>query len=488
MVFLKIATIAAVCAAGEGPDDLNLLQTSIQRETELLEHSKSQSAPYVPPMLGCDVTGTLFDGVAVNEAIVGANPLNNIDKVPKTGAYAKALKRLNIKAVEKDLTDLMTANFDYWPNGADYNHYGPFFIRLAWHCSGAYRATDGRGGCSGGRIRFEPERSWADNTNLDKARSLLYPIKKKYGAGLSWGDLYTAAGTIAIQSMGGPTKPFCFGRTDEKNGENSKLLAISCYDADGNGEQNGRCTGTGSTTPGLIYVNPEGPIARDQKPRPDPALSALDIQGAFGRMGMNAMEIVALIGGGHAFGKTHGACADVPRIAGWDPSSAERGGRYEKCIWNGTCGGDGKGANTFTSGFEGPWTNTPTKWGNDFFKGLLEEKWEKHKGPGGHWQWRTADRASTRKTNMRLTSDLALLHNPIYKALVEIFAKDQSALDNAFAHAWAQLTEAGSTWSKSRKCQAIPRSASKWNISYGFDKPGHPIGWAAWFPPATAPK
>lgn len=466
MVLLKIATLAAVCAAAEQPDDLNLLQTSIQREAE----SPMTKPGKKPGMLGCDTTGTLSDGVKVIDAIRMANPKRNKDKVPNKGKYEKALAKLDIKAVEEDLTALMTANFDYWPNDADYNNYGPFFVRLAWHCSGPYRATDGKGGCSGGRLRFEPERSWPDNTNLDKARTLLYPIKKKYGDGLSWGDLYTAAGSIAIQSMGGPTKPFCFGRMDDKDGKKSEPLNEPCKDPDGKKLLNGQCVGPwGPTTVGLIYVNPEGPVDNDGNPRVDPSLSAIDIQDSFGRMGMNAMEIVALIGGGHAFGKTHGACAGTG--SGDNQLSATK-----DCIWSGTCGGDGKGANTVTSGFEGAWTNTPTQWGNDFFKGLLEEKWEKHKGPGGHWQWQTANRTSTRSTNMRLTSDMALLENPVYKAMVEIFAKDQNALDNAFAHAWQQLTEAGSTWSKAKKCQEIPI-----NMNGKFGNPG-PKDWAAWFP------
>jgi len=477
MAFIRISTIAAFCAAGEGTDDLNLLQTVVKQQSDLERATVSDHSAHghFATGGGCPIMGTLSGGgvdVSVSEAILAANPPRNKDKVPSRRKYAKALKNLDIKAVEKDLTDLMTANFKYWPNDADYNHYGPFFIRLAWHCSGPFRATDGRGGCSGGRLRFEPERSWPDNTNLDKARSLVYPIKKKYGDGLSWGDLYTAAGSIAIQSMGGPTKPFCFGRIDDKNGKKSDILNEPCKDPNGKKLPNGKCVGPwGPTTVGLIYVNPEGPIGADGHPRPEPALSAIDVQDSFGRMGMNAMEIVALIGGGHAFGKTHGACADK------GPGNNQLAAKGCE-IWNGQCGGDGKGANTVTSGFEGPWTNTPTKWGNDYFKGLLEEKWEKHRGPGGLWQWRTENRSSTRKTNMRLTSDMAFLENPVYKSMVEIFAKDQKALDNAFAHAWAQLTEAGSTWSEERKCQEIPVNSR--SLQY------QPMGWAAWMPKPAA--
>jgi len=523
MAFIKITALAALYAAGE--EDLHLLQTAVQhqrsdleRATEVLDHSahthrkmKMESGPrgkhpitrpttmwtkweksvgiscpamgvlkYDPDFISSPGMGKsqVDEGVMINRMILTANPPKDTDRVPTRSRYALALKKLDIKAVEKDLTDLMSANYQYWPNDADFNHYGPFFIRLAWHCSGSFRATDGRGGCAGGRLRFEPERSWPDNTNLDKARSLLFSIKRKYGDGLSWGDLYTAAGTIAIQSMGGPTKPFCFGRPDDKNGKKSKILNRPCKDPNGRKLKNGKCVGPwGPTTVGLIYVNPEGPIGADGHPQVDPRLSAIDIQDSFGRMGFNAMEIVALIGGGHAFGKCHGACAD--KGPGKNPAAAF--GAKSCGIWNGTCGGDGKGANTVTSGFEGPWTTTPTKWSNEFFKGLLEEKWEKHKGPGGLYQWRTANRTSKRKDTMRLTSDLALLEDPVYRAMVELFAKDQNALDNAFAHAWTQLIEAGTTWSTARKCQEIPIS--------GFCSPNHwrpgchrPIGWAAWMP------
>jgi len=415
----------------------------------------------------------LYDDVSVGEAILAADPPKNKDKAPNARKYAKALASLDIKALEKDMHALMTANYSFWPNNADWNHYGPLFIRLAWHCSGPHRATDGAGGCSGGRLRFEPERSWPDNTNLDKARALVYPLKKKYGDALSWGDLYAFAGTAAIQAMGGPTKPFCFGRIDDKNGQKSEILNKPCKDPNGKKSPEGKCVSPwGQTTEGLIYVNPEGPAGKDGKPVVDPALSAVDVRDAFSRMGMNAMETVALIGGGHAFGKTHGGCAgkspgDSPAQA-WKKNSCE--------IWQGTCG-DGKGANTITSGFEGPWTTTPTKWGNEYFKGLVNEQWEKVKGKGGHWQWQTVNRKSKLAGTMRLTADLALLHDPVMKMMVELFAKDQSALDNAFAHAWTQLTEGGSSWSEARKCQDIPTIQDKKAGSLP-----RPTGWAAWIP------
>jgi len=471
--FLKIAVVTAACVVGDGMEESSMLQlaaTDLKRPTKgclPASHRKRMGAG------ACPISGMLSDGVSVSEAIEGANPFTRTEKVPTRFQYRLALEKLDIDAVEKDIKDLMHTNFSYWPNHGDYNHYGPFFIRLAWHCSGSYRASDGKGGCAGGRLRFEPERSWDDNTNLDKARSLLYPIKKKYGDALSWGDLYTFAGTAAIQDMGGPTKPFCFGRVDQNSGRKSKVLNKPCTDPNAKKLPNGKCVGPwGTTTVGLIYVNPEGPVGADGKSRPDPKLSATDIKDAFGRMGLNAMETVALIGGGHAFGKTHGACSD--HGPGDKPVAALKANSCS--IWDGTCGGDGKGPNTVTSGFEGPWTNTPTQWGNDFFKGLLEDKWEKYQGQGGHVQWRTTDRASARKDTMRLTSDMALLEDPAYKAMVDLFASDQGALDNAFAHAWTQLTEAGTKWSLAKKCQEIPTGLQSGGAGQA------PTGWAAWMP------
>merc|ERR1712048_685709 len=272
-----------------------------------------------------------------------------------------------------------------WP--ADFGNYGPFFIRLAWHCSGSYRNTDGKGGCTGGRQRFEPERSWDDNVNLDKARGLLWPIKQKFGDGLSWGDLFTMAGTVAIKHMGGHIEDICFGRIDAQDGTESldlgptpqQELVAPC-------EVNGLCKKPlGSTTIGLIYLNPEGPVEKNADgewvPNPDPAKSVVDVKDAFSRMGFNDEETVALIGGGHAFGKVHGACPQGPGQSPLQNASFP---------WQGECGigpEKGKGANTYTSGFEGPWTTTPTKWGNEFFRLLEQRSWKKVKGPGDRFQW-----------------------------------------------------------------------------------------------------
>ncbi|CAK9048709.1 unnamed protein product [Durusdinium trenchii] len=409
-----------------------------------------------------------------------------------------------------------------WP--ADWGHYGPFFVRLAWHCSGTWRITDGRGGCAGGRQRFEPERSWADNTNLDKARALLWPIKSKFGAGLSWGDLFTLAGTAAIKMMGGPITEYCAGRIDSPDGTESLDLGPS-------EEQrkyapcaiNGTCQRPlGSTTVGLIYLNPEGGhrhasrrqgrrrersvldfhgkwpchqaagvlgersmtsrllhltllrltmgtgilslnrhlnlggAAFDERSHtaatpdsdghydvdPDPAKSAKDIRDAFGRMGMNDSQTVALIGGGHTFGKSHGACPEGPGPA---PNQDVHN------PWPGKCG-TGKGYLGIRWGMEGPWTTKPTEWDNEFFVDLLNRSWELIKGPGGHWQWQVKNAVEAEKKLMRLTSDMALIHDDIYQALVQEFALNMPAYERAFDEAWFKLTTNGGRWSQEKKC------------------------------------
>ena len=352
--------------------------------------------------------------------------------------YHSALALLDLDTVRDDLRALFTSSQSSWP--ADYGNYAPFFVRLAWHCSGSYRLSDGRGGCEGGRQRFDPERSWADNTNLDKARSLLWPIKKKHGLGLSWGDLFILAGTTAVESMGGPTLGFCAGRIDDPDGTASLPLGPSAeQEKDWPCAVNGTCTSPlGSTTVGLIYLNPEGPMAQ-----PNPVGSAPQVRDTFKRMSMNDSETVALIGGGHAFGKTHGACP-----AGPGPSPRED----PVHPWPGRCG-SGKGVDAFTSGMEGPWTTDPTAWDNNYFTNLLDYKWSAHKGPGGHWQWKAAVRNTTqpaptapaadghgRQDIMMLTSDVSLVHDAAYKPIVTRFAVDQKAFEHAWTHAWYKLT------------------------------------------------
>ncbi|GIL55344.1 hypothetical protein Vafri_10884 [Volvox africanus] len=345
---------------------------------------------------------------------------------------AAAVNKLDIDAVKADLKALFLDSKDSWP--ADFGNYGPLMIRMAWHCAGTYRQSDGRGGCDGGRQRFDPERSWADNVNLDKARGLLWPIKQKYGNALTWGDLIILAGDAAIESMGGPILGFCAGRVDDADGTASLPLGPSLdQEMVAPCSVNGECEAPlGASTMSLIYVNPEGPMAV-----PDPELSAPQIREVFGRMSMNDSETVALIGGGHAFGKVHGACPTGP-----GPSPAQQPWNP----WPGTCGEGpmkGKGNNTFTSGFEGPWTTNPIRWDNEYFQNLLKYDWEVHVGPGGHHQWRPVNKDASDPDPvaniMMLTTDVALLKDPIYLELVKLFAANQTALDIAFSHAWYKL-------------------------------------------------
>jgi len=345
--------------------------------------------------------------------------------------YEQAVEAVDFHDVQNDLKKLFVDSQSWWP--ADYGHYGPFFIRLAWHCSGSYRQSDGRGGCEGGRQRFDPERSWDDNTNLDKARSLLWPIKDKYGMGLSWGDLFILAGTTAIGDMGGPVLGFCGGRMDDPDGRASELLGPTQEQEEYTPcKVNGQCEPPfGSTTIGLIYLNPEGPMGV-----PLPAMSAPEVRDTFARMGMNDNETVALIGGGHAFGKTHGACPDGP-----GPSPKED----PMNPWPGNCG-SGKGMDAFTSGFEGPWTPNPTTWDNQYFKQLIARNWSVHLGAGGHHQWKTTPSPVApgpqggKQDVMMLTSDISLLHDPSFLKLVTQWAEDIDSFNDAFAHAWYKLT------------------------------------------------
>ncbi|CAM9679082.1 unnamed protein product, partial [Ectocarpus fasciculatus] len=343
----------------------------------------------------------------------------------------EALGNIDFDEVKTDIVDLIHSSEEWWP--ADWQSvggsYGPFFIRLAWHCSGSYRTSDGRGGCDGGRQRFNPEQSWEDNANLDKARELLWPVKQKYGEGLSWGDLFVLAGTTAIEDMGGPIIGFCAGRIDDSSGAASAPLGPTQYQEDLYPcELNGNCSAPlGSEKVGLIYVDPTGHLGN-----PDPALSVADIRDVFGRMAMNDTETVALIGGGHAFGKAHGAC---PNGAGPNPFEDPEN------PWPGECG-TGKGNDTWTSGIEGPWTTTPTVWDNQYFHNLLNYTWEKYIGPGGAWQWRVSNESSSQPPSpiMMMTTDLALLEDANYLELVQRFSEDKNYLEEQFAHAWYKLT------------------------------------------------
>ena len=356
--------------------------------------------------------------------------------------YAKEFKTLDLDAVKKDIYDLMTTSQDWWP--ADYGHYGPFFIRMAWHSAGTYRIADGRGGAGAGTLRFAPLNSWPDNTNLDKARLLLWPVKQKYGRKLSWADLMILAGNCALESMGFKTFGFGGGRADvwepEEDiywGSEGKWLDDKRYSGDRELENP-----LAAVQMGLIYVNPEGPNAN-----PDPLASARDIRETFGRMAMNDEETVALIAGGHTFGKTHGA-ADPGKYVGPEPAAA--GIEEQGLGWKNTYG-TGNGGDTITSGLEGAWSQTPTQWSNNYFNNLFGFEWELTKSPAGAHQWRPkngggagtvpdAHDPSKSHAPMMFTSDLALRVDPIYEPISKRFHENPDQLADAFAKAWFKLT------------------------------------------------
>ena len=356
--------------------------------------------------------------------------------------YAEAFKTLDLAAVKHDLAELMTDSQDWWP--ADYGHYGPFMIRMAWHSAGTYRISDGRGGSGSGSQRFAPLNSWPDNANLDKARLLLWPVKQKYGNKLSWADLMILAGNVALETMGFKTFGFAGGREDiwepEQDvywGSESEWLANEARYENGELEQP-----LAAAHMGLIYVNPEGPNGN-----PDPVASAKDIRTTFGRMAMNDEETVALIAGGHTFGKTHGA-ADPDKYVSAEPAGASI--EEMSTGWKNSLG-EGHSENTITSGLEGAWTTTPAKWSHDYFNHLFGFEWELYKSPAGANQWRPKDNGGAGtvpdahvagKTHQpfMLTTDLALREDPAYRKISERFHKDPAAFEDAFARAWFKLT------------------------------------------------
>ncbi|CAN2175311.1 KatG Catalase (peroxidase I) [Candidatus Nanopelagicaceae bacterium] len=355
--------------------------------------------------------------------------------------YAAEFSKLNIKAVKRDIEELMTTSQEWWP--ADYGHYGPFFIRMAWHSAGTYRTHDGRGGAGAGMQRFAPLNSWPDNVNLDKARRLLWPIKQKYGKRLSWADLMILAGNCALESMGLKTFGFGGGRADVWEpdetywGKEQEWLTNERYSGDRKLEDP-----LAAVQMGLIYVNPEGPDGK-----PDVLASARDIRETFARMAMNDEETVALIAGGHTFGKAHGA-ADPGKYVGAEPEAAsieEMG-----LGWKNT-NGAGNGAETISSGLEGAWTPTPTKWDNTYFKTLFKYEWKQTKSPAGATQWIPTDESAAKavpdahikgKTHapVMFTTDLAMRMDPAYEKVSRRFAEDLDAFADAFARAWFKLT------------------------------------------------
>ena len=352
--------------------------------------------------------------------------------------YAAEFKTLDLAAVTRDLHALMTDSQDWWP--ADFGHYGGLFIRLAWHSAGTYRVSDGRGGAGGGQQRFAPLNSWPDNTNLDKARRLLWPIKQKYGAKLSWADLYVLVGNVALESMGFKTFGFAGGRADTWQpeelfwGPEGSWLGDERY----SGERQLHAT-LGAVQMGLIYVNPEGPNGK-----PDPVASAHDIRETFARMAMDDEETVALIAGGHTFGKTHGA--GDPSFVGPEPEGAVI--EDQGLGWR-SKHGTGLGADAITGGPEVVWRQTPTKWSNHFFENLFKHEWELTKSPAGAQQWQAKNAAadvpdpydaSKKRVPTMLTTDLALRFDPAYEKISRRFLEHPEQFADAFARAWFKLT------------------------------------------------
>jgi catalase-peroxidase len=405
---------------------------------ELSEADRGCPVKHVPlrPRVNIDWFPELLDVSVLHQPSALASPMGSDFN------YAREFKSLDLKAVKADLFALMTASQDWWP--ADYGHYGPLFIRMAWHAAGTYRIGDGRGGAGSGQQRFAPLNSWPDNANLDKARHLLWPIKAKYGRKISWADLMILAGNCALESMGFKTYGFAGGRVDAWEpdeitnwGPEDTWLDDKRYSGQRDLEKP-----LAAVQMGLIYVNPEGPNGN-----PDPLAAATDIRETFGRMAMNDEETVALIAGGHTFGKTHGA-ADPAQYVGLAPAGAPI--EEQDLGWRNTFG-SGKGDDAITSGLEGAWTQMPTRWSNLYFDNLFKYEWELTKSPAGAYQWKPKDGAGNgtvpgahdpSKTHAptMLTTDLSLKVDPIYAPIAKRFYENPQEFADAFAKAWYKLT------------------------------------------------
>ena len=361
------------------------------------------------------------------------------DPMGKDFDYAEAVKTLDVDALKKDIEEVMTTSQDWWP--ADYGHYGPLFIRMTWHAAGTYRISDGRGGGGSGHQRFAPLNSWPDNGNLDKARRLLWPVKQKYGRNLSWADLIIFAGNCAFESMGFKTFGFAFGRPDVWEADDTDWGSEETWLGDERHDGDGELKGPlGADHMGLIYVNPEGPNGN-----PDPMAAAKYIRQTFKRMAMNDEETVALIAGGHTFGKAHGAAPDSTVGPAPEGASIEEQGFG----WTNSYG-SGKGNDTITSGLDGAWTNDPVKWDNNFFENLHNHEWELTKSPAGKSQYTPVNAAavatvsdahdpSKKHAPIMLTTDLSLRMEPAYAAIAKRFLENTDEFEDAFARAWFKL-------------------------------------------------
>ena len=419
--------------------DKDVIRTHDKDATRSVSESENPAIPSPTPKRGRPRTNNDWWPNQLDLSVLHRHsPLSN--PVGEQFDYREEFKSLDVNALKQDLIDLMTKSQDWWP--ADYGHYGGLFIRMSWHAAGTYRIADGRGGGGSGAQRFAPLNSWPDNANLDKARRLLWPVKQKYGQKISWADLLVFAGNVALESMGFRTFGFGFGRYDIWEpeeifwGPEDTWLGDERYSGD-------RKLGKpfGAVQMGLIYVNPEGPNGK-----PDPLAAAHDIRETFARMAMNDEETAALIVGGHSFGKTHGA-APATNNVGPEPEAApvEMQGLGWKNSYR-----SGKGGDTITSGLEGAWTNTPTKWGNGFLDNLYNYEWELTKSPAGAFQWTPknpeaqgtvpdAHDPSKRHAPVMLTTDLALRFDPIYGPITKRFHENPDQLAEAFAKAWYKL-------------------------------------------------
>jgi len=422
-----------------------------QQITETMDHTNSGDASQCPYLNG-GITKGAGNGYQNKDWWPNQLKVNILhqhsEKANPMGPdfdYAKEFKSLDLKAVKHDLTELMTNSQEWWP--ADYGHYGPFMIRMAWHAAGTYRIHDGRGGAGSGMQRFAPLNSWPDNANLDKARLLLWPVKQKYGKKLSWADLMILAGNVAHESMGFKTFGFAGGRDDAWQPEEDVYWGSEAEWLGTDKRYNHEAEKRELEQPlaashmGLIYVNPEGPEGN-----PDPVAAAHDIRETFGRMAMYDEETVALIAGGHTFGKTHGA-ADPDKYVGAEPEGAtiaEMG-----TGWNSTYE-SGKGEHTITSGLEGAWTTTPAKWSHDYFTHLFKYEWELYKSPAGANQWRPVNgggagtipdaHTDAKHQPFMLTTDLSLRMDPAYEKISRHFLENPAAFEDAYARAWFKLT------------------------------------------------
>jgi len=433
---IALCTLAA-CGKKETPaTDAAIVEASNANETATATETTSHHASAsMTPRTNADWWPDTLDLSQLRQNEAQSNPLG------KDFDYAAAFTALDLAAVKRDVDAVLTNSQDWWP--ADYGNYGPLFIRMAWHSAGTYRTLDGRGGAGGGQQRFEPLNSWPDNGNLDKARRLLWPVKQKYGASISWADLMILAGNVALENMGFKTYGFAGGREDDWQAEQvnwgaeTEMLGDNRHSGDRE-----LARPLAAVQMGLIYVNPEGPNGN-----PDPLAAARDIRQSFGRMAMNDEEVVALIAGGHTFGKTHGAKKPADCV-GAEPAAA--GIEEQGFGWTNKCG-EGKGADTITSGLEGAWTSNPTQWTHQFLSNLFAFEWKQTRSPAGAVQWIPTDesaanlvpdahRPDIRHAPIMLTTDLALREDPAYREISQRFLENPEEFELAFAKAWFKLT------------------------------------------------